>query len=59
MRLVDEYVKLETSRLIFKFHLMVYETHASCVNRKGIQLLNRQHCLENKTKIMQQSLEIK
>jgi hypothetical protein len=29
------------------------------VNRKGIQLLNRQHCLENKTKIMQQSLEIK
>jgi hypothetical protein len=56
---IDEYVKLETSRLVSKFYLMVCEIHASCVNRIGIQLLNRQHCLENETKIMHQSLEIK
>jgi hypothetical protein len=32
VRTVDEIVNLETSRLLFKFKLMVYEKHGSCVN---------------------------
>jgi len=34
MRIDDEIVNLETSRLLFGFQLMVYEKHGSCVNRK-------------------------
>jgi hypothetical protein len=37
---------------------MVYEKHASCVKRNGIQLSNRQHFVENKTEMMQHVLEM-
>jgi hypothetical protein len=49
----NECVNLEMRKLVFKFHLIVYEKHVSCVSRKRIKLLNRQHFVENKTEIIQ------